>query len=67
MSKLNELNRGVVLLVILAALTVVEFFIALQQMTIFLLGFIIVVKAGLVIWYFMHLPRVLSPEGEHES
>ncbi len=67
MNKMNELNRGVVLLVILAALTVVEFFIALQQMTIFLLGFIIVVKAGLVIWYFMHLPRVLNPEGEHES
>ncbi len=67
MNKMNELNRGVVLLVILAALTVVEFFIALKQLTIFLLGFIIVVKAGLVIWYFMHLPRVLNPEGEHEA
>ncbi|RPJ46533.1 MAG: hypothetical protein EHM21_08645 [Chloroflexi bacterium] len=67
MNKLNPLTRGIVLLVVLAALTVIEFFIARLEAATFLLVLIALVKAGLVLWYFMHLPRVFKSEGEHES
>jgi hypothetical protein len=65
MNKLNPLTRGVVLLVILATLTLIELFIARMGTATFLLVVIILVKAGLVVWYFMHLPRVFKSEGEH--
>jgi caa(3)-type oxidase subunit IV len=67
MNQLNDLTRGIVLLVILAALTAVEFLIAQMANATVILVLIALVKAGLVIWYFMHLPRVLKSEGEHES
>jgi hypothetical protein len=67
MNKLSDLTRGVVLLVTLALLTVVEFLVAQLETATFLLVVLILVKAGLVIWYFMHLPRVFKSEGEHES
>ncbi len=66
MSKLNELTRGVVVFAILAALTAVEFFLARLQAAIFILVLIALAKAGLVVWYFMHIARVFRSEGGHE-
>jgi hypothetical protein len=67
MNKLTSLTRGIVLLVILAVLTAVEFFIARLETSTLLLVLIALVKGGLVLWYFMHLPRVFKPEGGYES
>jgi cytochrome c oxidase subunit 4 len=67
MNKLNALTRGIVIFVILAVLTAVEFFIARLEAATVLLVLIALVKAGLVVWYFMHLPRVFKSEGGHES
>ncbi len=67
MIKLNSLTRGIVLLAILAVLTAVEFLIARLEATTVILVMIALVKAGLVVWFFMHLPRVFQPEGEHKS
>ncbi len=67
MNKLNSLTRGIVLLAILAVLTAVEFLIARLEVATVLLVMIALVKAGLVIWYFMHLPRVFRSEEGHES
>ncbi len=66
MSKLNELTRGVVVFIILAVLTAIEFGLArLEAATLFLV-LIALAKAGLVLWYFMHLARVFKSEGGHE-
>ncbi len=66
MNKLNALTRGVVVFVILAVLTAVEFILARFDAITFLLVLIAIAKAGLVLWYFMHLPRVFKSEGDHE-
>ncbi len=66
MEKLNELTRGVVVFIILAVLTAIEFGLArLEAATLFLV-LIALAKAGLVLWYFMHLARVFKSEGGHE-
>ncbi len=66
MNKLNELTRGVVVFIILAVLTAIEFGLArLEAATLFLV-LIALAKAGLVLWYFMHLARVFKSEGGHE-
>lgn len=69
-TKMNALTRGVVIFVILAVLTVVEYFLGiLENPSVFILLWLIaLVKAGLVLWFFMHLPRVFNPkdEGGHE-
>ncbi len=67
MSKFNELTRGVVVFLILAALTGVEFILARLEAATFFLVLIALAKAGLVLWFFMHLARVFkSSEGGHE-
>ncbi len=66
MNKLTVLTRGVVVFIILAVLTAVEFFLARFDAITFLLVLIALTKAGLVLWYFMHLPRVFKSEGDHE-
>jgi heme/copper-type cytochrome/quinol oxidase subunit 4 len=67
MDKLNPLTRGIVLLAALAILTAIEFLIARLESVTILLVLIALLKAGLVLWYFMHLPRVFKTEEEHES
>ena len=59
MSKLNDLNRGVIVALILAALTGVEYLVGtrLSQAVILLVAFALL-KGGLVVWYFMHVARV---------
>ena len=66
MNKFSALTRGVLVFAILAVLTAVEFFLARLEAATFLLVLIALTKAGLVLWYFMHLPRVFKPEGDHE-
>ncbi len=66
MDKLNELTRGIVVFAILAVLTGIEFILARVEAATFFLVLIALVKAGLVLWYFMHLARVFKSEGGHE-
>lgn len=67
MSKLNPLTRGIVVFALLAVLTAVEYFLGVVHAAAVLLWLIALLKGGLVLWYFMHLPRIFSAEGEHES
>jgi cytochrome c oxidase subunit 4 len=67
MSKLNALTRGIVVFAILAVLTALEYILGISEVPAILLWIIGLVKAGLVVWYFMHLPRVFKSEGGHES
>jgi hypothetical protein len=65
-TKMNPLNRGVVIFIILAVLTGVEYILGINEVPAVLMWLIAVIKGGLVLWFFMHLPRVFNPDGEHE-
>jgi len=64
-TKAADLRRGVVILGILAVLTIAEFALATLTSLTILLVIIALLKAGIVIQHFMHLPRVFSGEGGH--
>jgi hypothetical protein len=62
----QELRRGVTVLIGLAVMTAVEYFIGTSQLPNILLWVIALLKAGLVAWFFMHIYRAFSSEqGEH--
>jgi cytochrome c oxidase subunit 4 len=60
-----DLRQGVIIMVILAVLTVVEYLLATATGLWLLLVVIALVKAAIVIQYYMHLPRVLGQGGGH--
>lgn len=65
-SKTNALTRGVIVFAILAVLTIIEYVLGVNQAASFILWLVALAKGGLVLWFFMHLPRVFNPEGDHE-
>ena len=64
-SKSSELSRGVVVFLILAVLTAVEYIMGVNQVPYILLWLIALIKGGLVVWFFMHVFRVFGSEGGH--
>jgi cytochrome c oxidase subunit 3 len=66
--KKTALNQGVIIFVFLAALTALEFFVAVAIGSVALLAVIALVKAGLVAYYYMHIYRLNREDDEgHES
>lgn len=64
----TALNQGLIIFVFLAALTALEFFVAVAIGSVALLAIIALVKAGLVVYYYMHIYRLnRADEGESES
>ncbi len=63
-NKRDELRRGVMVFIALAVLTAIEYFIATHAAPRAFLWLIALIKAGLVLWFFMHLKRAFT-EGEH--
>lgn len=61
----NDLTRGVVVFIVLAILTIVEYFLGVNHVPAILLWVIALAKAGLVLWFFMHVFRVFRSEGGH--
>ncbi len=49
----------------LAILTLVEFFVAINIPSAVLILLIALLKAVMVIWFFMHVYRLWRPEGSH--
>ena len=62
----GSLFQGVVVFVLLAFLTLVEYFIAISGSSFLLLSIIAVIKVGLVVYYFMHIYKLLEEEHEHD-
>jgi cytochrome c oxidase subunit 4 len=65
MDKQSELTRGVWVFLGLAILTAVEYFLAVSAVPAVLLWVVALVKAGLVLWFFMHIFRLTGSEGGH--
>ncbi len=63
--KSNELARGVVVFLGLFLLTALEYFLAVSQLPAILLWIIALAKAGLVLWFFMHIFRLSGSQGGH--
>jgi cytochrome c oxidase subunit 3 len=57
-NKSEILRQGVIVFIFLAALTALEFFVAVQIGTVVLLALIAFVKVGLVMYYYMHIYRL---------
>ena len=65
MKKTNELKQGLLVFAGLAVLTAVEYVVAITHLPAILLWVLALVKAGLVLWFFMHIKRVFNDEGGH--
>ncbi|HMN59305.1 MAG TPA: cytochrome C oxidase subunit IV family protein [Anaerolinea sp.] len=63
--KQDELRRGVLVFIALAVLTAIEYFIGTHEAPVIFMWIIALAKAGLVVWYFMHVKRAFSDEGGH--
>lgn len=58
--------QGVIVLVVLAVLTGAEYGIAIAMPALWIALIVIaLIKAGIVLYYFMHISRVLRGEGGH--
>ena len=66
--KKTALNQGMIIFVFLAVLTALEFFIAITMDVVPLLVFVALVKAGLVMYYYMHIYKLnATDEGDEHS
>jgi len=64
--KVAELHQGVKIIIVLAILTGIEFAIGVRELPNVFLWVIAILKAALVVWFFMHIRRVFNlDEGEH--
>jgi len=66
----GSLNQGLVIFILLAFLTFIEFFIAITNQSLLLLSVVGVIKAGMVLYYYMHIYKlnVSEPaENDHNS
>lgn len=64
MSTMNALTRGVVVFIALAVLTAVEYIVGVREAPVAVMALLAIVKAGLVVWFFMHIKRVITPSDE---
>jgi cytochrome c oxidase subunit 4 len=66
-AKRMELRQGVMVFGGLALLTIIEYFVGTLELGSIFLWVIALLKAGLVLWFFMHVFRVFGVEEEgHE-
>ncbi len=63
----GSLNQGLVVFITLAFLTFVEFFIAITNQSLLLLTVVATIKAGLVIYYYMHIYKLAETEPETDQ
>ncbi len=65
MTNISPLKRGVVVFVILAVLTAIEYYLGTNEVPAILLWAVAIIKMLLVLQFFMHISRVIKPnEGE---
>jgi cytochrome c oxidase subunit 4 len=62
----NALRRGVIVLIVLAALTGIEYVVAVSGVPTIFLWILAILKAAIVLQFFMHVGRVFGSEEEHE-
>ena len=63
---ISELRRGVYVFAALAALTALEYWLGISQAAAIFLWVIAILKAALVVVYFMHISRLFGAQGDHQ-
>jgi len=63
--KISELGRGVVVFLVLAVLTGIEYLVGTHELPTIFLWIIAILKGTLVVVYFMHISRLSGAEGGH--
>lgn len=67
MTNLSPLKRGIVVFVLLAILTAIEFYLGINEVPSILLWAVAIIKMLLVLQFFMNINRVINPKkGGHE-
>ncbi|MDO9085695.1 MAG: cytochrome C oxidase subunit IV family protein [Anaerolineaceae bacterium] len=67
MMKLSALKKGVIVFLILAVLTAIEYYLGINEVPSILLWAVALIKMLLVLQFFMHINRVINPDkGGHE-
>jgi hypothetical protein len=61
----SELVQGIIILVVLGVLTGVEYLLATIGAPNIFLWAIAITKAAFILWFFMHIRRVIKPDGGH--
>ncbi len=64
-NSLSELQRGVLVFLALAVLTAVEYLLGVREVPSIFLWVIALLKAALVLVYFMHISRISGSDGVH--
>jgi hypothetical protein len=64
-SKQRELAQGIGVFVVLAFLTLIEYFLGVSAAPSILIWLLLLMKAAVVVWYFMHVKRAFRDEGGH--
>lgn len=62
----GSLFQGVVIFILLTFLTLAEYFVAITSQAFFLLTVIALIKAGLVLYYYMHIYKLAEEEHDHD-
>ena len=67
MKNISPLKRGLLVFGLLAILTVIEFYLGINDVPSILLWIVAIIKMLLVLQYFMHINKVINPNrGGHE-
>ncbi|MCX8024947.1 MAG: cytochrome C oxidase subunit IV family protein [Thermanaerothrix sp.] len=62
---ISEIRRGVIVFIFLAVLTGIEFYVGLHEAPSAILWAIALLKAGVVVQFYMHLMRVFRSQEDH--
>ena len=62
----GSLFQGIVIFIFLAFLTLVEFAVAVTNQSLLLLAILALIKVGLVVYYYMHIYKLLEEEHDHD-
>lgn len=65
--KKSALSQGVIIFIFLAVLTVLEYFIAVALNAVALLAVVALVKAGLVMYYYMHIYKLSRKDDDSDQ
>ncbi|MDT8896695.1 MAG: cytochrome C oxidase subunit IV family protein [Thermanaerothrix sp.] len=62
---MSEVRRGVVVFIVLAVLTGIEYYVGIHEAPSVILWAIALLKAAVVIQFYMHLMRIFRSQEEH--
>jgi cytochrome c oxidase subunit III len=63
----GSLRQGLIIFIVLAFLTFIEYFVAITNQSLLLLSILALIKAGLVVYYYMHIYKLGEAEDDTDQ